>query len=200
MKYLKQVCLILLFSFLGEVCRCLIPLMIPASIYGITLLFASLALKIIRVEDVRETGAFLTSLLPIFAGVLAGVICSAGSVYFLSKLFALPDTILFSLMPKSVTAAIGVPISEEIGGIAALTTAAITITGIIGNIMAPLFCKWFRLKDPVAQGVAIGTSSHVIATARAFEMGELIGAVSSFSLTVAGLVTSFLLSFLAQYL
>ena len=65
MKYLKQVCLILLFSFLGEVCRFFIPIMIPASIYGIALLFAALALKIIRVEDVRDTGSFLTSLLPL---------------------------------------------------------------------------------------------------------------------------------------
>ena len=139
-------------------------------------------------------------LLPIFVGVLAGVICSAGSICFLSKFFALSDTMLFSLLPKSVTAAIGVPLSEEIGGVAALTTASITITGISGNILSPLFCKWFRLKDPVAQGVAIGTSSHVIGTVRAFEMSEMAGAVGSLSLTIAGLVTSFLLSFLAQYL
>ena len=65
MKYLKQAGLILLFSFLGEVCRFLIPLMIPASIYGIALLFAALSLKIIRVEQVSETGSFLTSLLPL---------------------------------------------------------------------------------------------------------------------------------------
>ena len=65
MKYIKQICLILLFSFLGEVCRFFIPLMIPASIYGIALLFGALALKIIRIEDVRETGGFLTSLLPL---------------------------------------------------------------------------------------------------------------------------------------
>lgn len=65
MKYLKQISLILLFSFLGEVCRFLIPLNIPASIYGMGLLFAALALKLVRVEDVRETGSFLTSLLPL---------------------------------------------------------------------------------------------------------------------------------------
>ena len=65
MKYLKQICLILLFSFLGEVCRYFIPLMIPASIYGMVLLFAALSLKIVRVESVRETGAFLTSVLPV---------------------------------------------------------------------------------------------------------------------------------------
>ena len=63
MKYIKQICLILLFSFLGELCRYLIPITIPASIYGMMLLFGALALKIIRIEDVRETGTFLTSIL-----------------------------------------------------------------------------------------------------------------------------------------
>ncbi len=139
-------------------------------------------------------------LLLIVIGVLAGVVCSAGSIYFLAKLFALPDTIMFSLLPKSVTTAIGVVLSEEIGGIAAITTAAITITGISGNILMPTLCKWFRLDHPIAQGVAIGTSAHVIGTTRAFEMSEMAGAVGSLSLTIAGISTSVLLSFLAQYL
>lgn len=170
-----------------EGCRVLTYLLTPATI--------CLAISFyVQISKLKK------QLLPIFMGVLAGVICSAGSICFLSKFFALSDTMLFSLLPKSVTAAIGVPLSEEIGGVAALTTASITITGISGNILSPLFCKWFRLKDPVAQGVAIGTSSHVIGTVRAFEMSEMAGAVGSLSLTIAGLVTSFLLSFLAQYL
>lgn len=169
-----------------EECRVLTYLLTPATI--------CLAISFyVQISKLKKQ-------LPIFVGVLAGVICSAGSICFLSKFFALSDTMLFSLLPKSVTAAIGVPLSEEIGGVAALTTASITITGISGNILSPLFCKWFRLKDPVAQGVAIGTSSHVIGTVRAFEMSEMAGAVGSLSLTIAGLVTSFLLSFLAQYL
>ena len=139
-------------------------------------------------------------LLPIFIGVLAGVLCSAGSIYLLSKLFSLPDTILLSLLPKSVTSAIGIPLSEEIGGIGALTMAAICITGISGNILAPLYCKWFRLEDPISQGVAIGTSSHVIGTTRAIEMGELTGAVSSLALTVAAIATAFFLSTIVPYL
>ena len=170
-----------------EGCRVLTYLLTPATI--------CLAISFyVQISKLKK------QLLPIFVGVLAGVICSAGSICFLSKFFALSDTMLFSLLPKSVTAAIGVPLSEEIGGVAALTTASITITGISGNILSPLFCKWFRLKDPVAQGVAIGTSSHVIGTVRAFDMSEMAGAVGSLSLTIAGLVTSFLLSFLAQYL
>lgn len=168
-------------------CRVLSYLLTPATIC-------------LAISFYEQIGRLRNHLVPILAGVLAGVLCSAGSIYLLAKLFALPDTILFSLLPKSVTSAIGIPLSEEIGGIGALTMAAISITGISGNILAPLYCKWFRLEDPIAQGVAVGTSSHVIGTARAFEMSELAGAVSSLSLTIAAIVTSFLLSFLAQYL
>ena len=107
---------------------------------------------------------------------------------------------MLSLLPKSITSAVGIPLSEEIGGIGALTMAAISITGISANILAPTYCKWFRLDDPISQGVAIGTASHVIGTARAMEMGQLTGAVSSLSLTVAAIVTSFFLSMIAPYL
>lgn len=136
----------------------------------------------------------------ILLGVLAGIICSLGSVYLLSRLFALEKTVLISLLPKSITTAIGVALSEEIGGLAAITTAAICITGNLGNMIGPMLCKLFRLEEPIAQGVAFGTSSHVIGTAKAMEINQLAGAVSSLSLTIAGLITTLLLSFLTQFL
>ena len=148
----------------------------------------------------EQIGRLKKHLIPILAGIIAGVLCSAGSIYLLAKLFGLPDVILLSLLPKSVTSAIGIPLSDEIGGIGALTMAAISITGISGNILAPVYCKWFRLDDPVSQGVAVGTASHVIGTARAMEMGELTGAVSSLSLTIAAIITAFFLSSVAPYL
>ena len=170
-----------------EGCRVLSYLLTPATIC-------------LAIAFYEQIGKMKKHLLPIVIGVLAGVVCSAGSIYGLSKLFALPDTILFSLLPKSVTTAIGLPLSEEIGGIAAITTTAIIISGIFGNILMPVLCKWFRLKHPIAQGVAIGTAAHVIGTTRAFELSEMAGAVGSLSLTIAGISTSVLLSFLAQYL
>jgi putative effector of murein hydrolase len=103
---------------------------------------------------------------------------------------------MLSLLPKSITSAVGIPLSEEIGGIGALTMAAISITGISANILAPTYCKWFRLDDPISQGVAFGTASHVIGTSKAMELSPLAGAVSSLSLTLAGLITSVLFSFL----
>lgn len=136
----------------------------------------------------------------VFAGVLAGTAASLGSVYLLSRVFGLDSILAISLLPKSVTTAIGVALSEEIGGVAAITTAAIVITGTFGNIAGPALCRLFRLRDPIAQGVALGTSAHVIGTARASEMSAMAGAVSSLSLTLAGLITCVIMSVLAQYL
>lgn len=133
------------------------------------------------------------------AGVLAGTVASIGSVYLLSRIFGLDRVLILSLLPKSVTTAIGAALSEEIGGIAAVSTAVIVITGILGNIAGPALCRLFRLKSEVAQGVAFGTSAHVIGTSKATELSQLTGAVSSLSLTLAGIVTCVLLSFLAQF-
>ena len=133
-------------------------------------------------------------------GVLAGTLASLGCIWMLCRVFGLDQELTLSLMPKSVTTAIGVALSGEIGGIGAITTAAIIITGICGNILGPSLCKLFRLESEVAQGVAFGTSSHVIGTSRATELSQLTGAVSSLSLTLAGIITCVLLSFLAQFI
>ena len=133
------------------------------------------------------------------AGVAAGTVASVGAVWALSRLFGLDRALLASMLPKSVTTAIGVALSSELGGIAAITTAAIIITGIFGNIIGPALCRLFRLDDPVAQGAAFGTAAHVIGTTRAMEMNTLAGAVSSLALTLAGIITCILMSFLAQY-
>lgn len=136
----------------------------------------------------------------ILVGVTAGTVCSLGSVYLLCLVLDLNRAITMSLLPKSVTTAIGVALSQELGGLAAVTTAVIIITGILGNILGPGLCKLLRITDPAAQGVAFGTASHVVGTAKAAQISELTGAVSSFSLTFAGFITALFLSFLAQFL
>ena len=138
-------------------------------------------------------------LLAVCVGVLAGTLASLGCIWLMADLFGLTRELTLSLLPKSVTTAIGMALSEEIGGIGAIATAAIVITGIVGNIAGPALCRLFRLKSEVAQGVAFGTSSHVIGTSRATEMSQLTGAVSSLSLTLAGIFTCLALSFLAQF-
>lgn len=134
------------------------------------------------------------------AGVLAGTVCSLGSVWLLCSVLGLDRALTFSLMPKSVTTAIGVVLSEEIGGIGAVTTAVIILTGILGNIAGPMLTKLLRIRSEIAQGVAFGTASHVIGTARATQLSQLTGAVSSLALTLSGLVTAVLLSFIAQFI
>ena len=138
-------------------------------------------------------------LLAVSVGVAAGTVASIGAIWALGWVFGLDRAMLASMLPKSVTTAIGVALSTELGGVAAITTAAIIITGIFGNIIGPALCRLFRLDDPVAQGAAFGTSAHVIGTTRAMEMNALAGAVSSLSLTLAGIVTCILMSFLAQF-
>ena len=133
------------------------------------------------------------------AGVLAGTLASMGSVWLLSRIFGLDAALTATLLPKSVTTAIGVALSEEIGGIGAITTAAIVITGILGNIAGPMLCRIFRLEDEISRGVAFGTAAHVIGTAKAAELGKMTGAVSSLSLTLAGLITCIIMSLLTQF-
>lgn len=126
----------------------------------------------------------------ILIGVLAGTVTSLLVVLSMCMLFKTDRSITVSLLPKSITTAMGIVLSGQNGGIEALTAAVIIVTGIIGNLSGSLLCKVFRIKDPIAQGVAFGTASHVVGTSRANELSPLIGAVSSLSLAVAGIFTA----------
>ena len=128
----------------------------------------------------------------ILLGVLAGTVVSLGCVALLCRVFLLEDAMVATLLPKSITTAMGIAISEQLGGIPAVTTAVIIITGILGNIFGSSLCKLFKIQGEVAQGVAFGTASHVVGTSRASEISELTGAVSSLSLVVAGILTAVL--------
>lgn len=136
----------------------------------------------------------------VLAGVLAGSISCLFFIYVTSRFFGLEQAVLISLLPKSITTAIGTAISEELGGFAAITTFAISVTGIFGYTTGPYLCKLFKIRNPIAQGVSFGTAVHVIGSAKATEMHQLAGAVASLSLTLAGLITVIILSFCAQFL
>ena len=136
----------------------------------------------------------------ILAGVAAGAISCLILVIGFGMIAGFDRELTVSLLPKSVTTAIGVPLSELAGGMAPVTTAAIIFTGIIANILGPWLCKLFRLTDEVSRGVAFGTAGHVIGTAKANELSSLTGAVSSLSLVVAGLLTAILLPLAASFL
>ena len=126
----------------------------------------------------------------ILLGILAGTAVSIGTILGLSALFGLDATLAVTLLPKSVTSAMAIALSETGGGIVALTAAAVIVTGVLGNMAGPWLCRIFRITDPIAQGVAYGTAAHVIGTARARQHSEVAGAVSSLSLVVAGILTA----------
>lgn len=122
-------------------------------------------------------------------GIISGVIASLISVLALAKLFGLDHQQYVTLLPKSITTAIGMGISEELGGLVTITVAVIVITGILGNVIAEFICKVFKIQEPIAKGLALGTASHAIGTAKAMEMGQIEGAMSSLAIAVAGLLT-----------
>lgn len=135
----------------------------------------------------------------IIAGIFSGVCTSLVCVLAMSAAFGLTHEEYVTFLPKSITTAIGIGISEEMGGYVNLTAAVIIITGVLGNVMAPLLCRLFRITEPVAKGIAIGTSAHAVGTAKAMEMGEVEGAMSSLSIAVAGILTVVGASVFAQF-
>ena len=129
------------------------------------------------------------NLAAVAGGILAGVLASLGSVLLLAFLFGLEHDVYVTLLPKSITTAIGMGVSEELGGLVTITVAVIIVTGVIGNVIGEAVCKLFRIYEPIAKGLALGTSSHAIGTVKALEMGEVEGAMSSLAIAVAGLLT-----------
>ena len=132
------------------------------------------------------------NLLPVLAGCVAGVLASFVSIVAMSRLFGLDQTMMMSLIPKSVTTPIATAISGAQGGIVSITVAAVIVTGTMGNLTAPMLVKLFRIKDPMAAGLGIGACSHAVGTAKAIEMGETEGALSSLAIGICGIMTAVL--------
>lgn len=148
----------------------------------------------------RQLKVLKKSLPAAITGIVAGTATSLLTILLLCFLWKLDRQLTVSLLPKSITTAMGMVLSEQNGGIAALTSVAILITGILGNLAGPSLCKWLKLTDPVSQGVAYGTASHIIGTSRASQIDPLAGAVSSLSLVVAGILTALLFPLLCTLL
>lgn len=125
----------------------------------------------------------------IMIGILSGVLSSLGSIYLLAKVFHFSREEYITFLPKSITTAIGMSVSEEFGGYVAITVTVIILTGIFGNIICEKVLKIFGIRNRIAKGIAIGTASHAIGTAKAMEIGEIEGAMSSLSVVVSGILT-----------
>ena len=126
----------------------------------------------------------------LLTGSISGVILALGSIFILSLAWGLESGMFATLLPKSITTAIAMELSGKLGGVPAVAATGVMVTGIFGYVTAVWVLKLCRITDPIARGVAIGTSCHVIGTSRALEIGETEGAMSSLSLSVAGVVTA----------
>ena len=133
-------------------------------------------------------------------GLLAGTVTSLTTVFVLSKLCGLSHEEYVTLLPKSSTTAIGMGVSEELGGYVTITVAVIIITGVLGNMFGELVCKLFRITEPISKGLAFGASSHAIGTAKAIEIGEVEGAMSGLAIAVSGILTVALSSVFAGFM
>jgi len=127
---------------------------------------------------------------PVLVGCTVGVVSAVGSVWVMCRLFGVDRSVTASLLPKSVTMPIASAIAESHGGIVSITIAAVIVAGLIGNIGAPFFVKLFRVKDPLAVGLAVGASSHALGTAKAMEIGKTEGAMSGLAIALCGVMTA----------
>lgn len=163
--------------------------------YFLTPATVSLAIPLYRQLELLKTHPKA-----ILGGVGAGVLTAMVSIFLMSLAFGLNHEQYITLLPKSVTTAIGMGISEQMGGIVTITVVAISITGLFGTINAELICRLFKIEEPIAKGLAIGTASHALGTTKAMEMGEIEGAMSSLSIVVAGIMTVVSVSVFANFI
>lgn len=134
----------------------------------------------------------------VLCGLLAGAVTSMATVFALSKICGLSHEEYVTLLPKSITTAIGMGVSEELGGYVTITVAVIILTGVLGNMMGELICKVFHITEPISKGIAYGASAHAIGTAKAMELGEVEGAMSGLAIAVSGILTVILAPLFAQ--
>ena len=162
-------------------------------------IFLAPATAVLAVPLYKQLDNLKKNIIPIVIGIFTGCIVSFALVSLCVFIFEIDVVLHYSLLPKSITIPMGMELSRIIGGIPSITIASIVITGITGGVEAPIVCKVCKIKHPVAQGIAIGTSAHAIGTAKALEMGEVQGAMSSLAIGVCGVFTTILTPILLHF-
>ena len=152
-------------------------------------MFLSPATAVLAITVYRQRKLLKDHILSVIVGSIAGSLTSHLVVYALCRLLLMPDEITVSMLPKSITTPMAIAVSESLGGIEAVTVLAVIITGISGNILGPILIKVFRIKNEIAQGMAMGAASHAVGTSKAIELGEVQGALSSIALVMSGIIT-----------
>jgi len=136
--------------------------------------------------------------LAVVGGIFVGTVAHLSFIFICCAIFSVSHTEYVSLLPKSITTAIGIALSDQYKGIVGITVGGICVAGITGNTFCELILKIFHIKEPIAKGVAIGTASHALGTSKAIQIGEVEGAMSGLSIAVCGLLTVILMSFYVQ--
>ena len=162
-------------------------------------IFLAPATAVLAVPLYKQLDNLKKNIIPVVIGIFTGCIVSFALVSLCVFIFEIDVVLHYSLLPKSITIPMGMELSRIIGGIPSITIASIVITGITGGVVAPIVCKVCKIKHPVAQGIAIGTSAHAIGTAKALEMGEVQGAMSSLAIGVCGVFTTILTPILLHF-
>ena len=147
----------------------------------------------------RQLQVLKKNMVAVLVGIGCGVLAHALTIIALSKLFGLDRVLTLSILSKSVTTPIAVGISQELQGIEAVTIVGVMVAGMLGAILGPIVCKLFKIKEPVAQGLGIGSASHAVGTSKALEMGEIQGAMSSLAIVVTGILTVIVVPIVAKY-
>lgn len=151
--------------------------------------FLGPATAVLAISVYSQLSLLKKTYIPVIAGTVVGSAVSVSSVYFLCRVFGISDVLTKSMLTKSISTPFALAVSKDIGGICSISVAAVVLTGIFGAVSAPLMIRLFRIKNPVAQGIAIGTCSHAVGTSKAIELGEVQGAMSSIALIMTGLIT-----------
>lgn len=136
----------------------------------------------------------------VIAGLVTGGVTSMTTVFVIAIICKMTHKEYVTLLPKSITTAIGMGVSEELGGYVTITVAVIVITGVLGNIFGELILKIFKIKEPISKGLALGAASHAIGTAKAMELGEIEGAMSGLAIAVSGIITVALAPLFATFI
>ncbi|MEG0069571.1 MAG: LrgB family protein [Cetobacterium sp.] len=162
--------------------------------------FLAPATVVLAVPLYNQIETLKKNIVPILFGITVGSASAILSVIFLSKLVNLEKDVLISILPKSITTAIGIEITKALNADTALTIVAIVSTGIVGAAIGPTICRWTKINNSIAKGVAIGTASHAVGTSKAIEIGEVEGAMSGLAIGIAGIITVFLIPILINFI
>lgn len=161
-------------------------------------MFLGPATVVLAVPLYQQVHSLKNYFVPIMIGILVGIITGLSATLLCCILVRFEPQIIASLLPKSITTPIGMELSRQLGGLQAITVLTILVSGIFGAVVADVVFKIFKVKHPIAKGIALGTSAHAIGTTKALQLGKVEGAMSSLAIGVSGIATVFLAPFVWQ--